>query len=211
MVRPTDCISGPGWLYCPPVDESLNAWFKREILVHEAALVRYLTRNWRNREEIHDLRQETYIRIFEAAKLQRPRSPKAFMFTTARHLMTDRARRGRIVSIESVGDVDVLNVLVDELSPERHLHARQDLKKLAQAFDSLPPKCREVVWLRRVDELPQKDVSDRLRISQRTVESHVMKGMRLLADMMFGGGTREGRSEEADIVEESEHGNQHTD
>ena len=32
--------------------ESLDAWFKREILVHEEALVRYLTRMWRNREEV---------------------------------------------------------------------------------------------------------------------------------------------------------------
>jgi RNA polymerase sigma-70 factor (ECF subfamily) len=193
------------------VDESLNAWFKREILVHEAALVRYLTRAWRNRDEIHDLRQEVYIRVYEAAKTSRPHSPKSFMFTTARHLMTDRARRGRVVSIEAVGDADVLNVLVDEISPERNLHARQELKKLAQAFGQLPPKCREVVWLRRVDELSQKEVAKRLGISPRTVESHVMKGMRLLADMVFGGNTHDGQSANAETFKDSEHGNQRTD
>ncbi len=37
------------------MDDSLDAWFKREILVHEAALVRFLNR-WPNREEVHDLR-----------------------------------------------------------------------------------------------------------------------------------------------------------
>jgi DNA-directed RNA polymerase specialized sigma24 family protein len=47
--------------------ESLDTWFKREILVHEGALVRYLTRTWSNRQEIHDLRQDTYVRVFEAA------------------------------------------------------------------------------------------------------------------------------------------------
>ncbi len=99
--------------------------------------------------------------------------------------MADRRRRNRIVSIESVSDIADLNVLVDEVSPERRLDARQELKRLAHAFDQLPPKCREVVWLRRVDEISQKEVATRLGISERTVESHVLKGMKLLADLFL--------------------------
>ena len=38
------------------MDDSLNGWFVREILVHEAALVRYLHRAWGNRDEVSDLR-----------------------------------------------------------------------------------------------------------------------------------------------------------
>jgi len=74
-------------------EEPLDTWFKREILVHEQALVRYLTRMWRNREEVFDLRQEIYVRVYEAAAKTRPSYPKSFLFTTARHLMTDQIRR----------------------------------------------------------------------------------------------------------------------
>ena len=38
--------------------------------------------------------------------------------------------------------------------------------------------------MRRVDDLPQKEVAARLRISQRTIEKHLMKGMKLLANAM---------------------------
>lgn len=167
------------------MDESLKVWFAREILVHEPALLRYLDRHWVRRDEIHDLRQEIYVRIYVAATKARPISPKSFLFVTARNLMADRRRRNRIVSIESVGDIADLNVLVDEVSPERRLGAREELKRLARAFDQLPPKCRDVVWLRRVDEISQKEVATRLGISERTVESHVLKGMKLLADMFL--------------------------
>jgi RNA polymerase sigma factor (sigma-70 family) len=170
------------------VDESLNAWFTREILVHESALMRYLRRSWFRREEIHDLRQEIYVRVYEAAAKARPAMPKSFMFTTARHLMTDRLRRSRVVSIEAVGDLDALNVLIDEISPERRLSARQDLKRLTDAFDRLPNRCREVVWLRRVEELPQKEVAARMGISEKTVEKQVAKGARLIAEYFYGGG-----------------------
>jgi len=164
------------------VDEPLKVWFAREILAHEAALVRYLLRAWRNRDDVHDLRQEIYARVYEAAKQSRPNSPRAFLFTTARHLLTDRLRRGRIVSIEAVGDIEELNVIVDEVSPERRVTAREELKRLARAFDALPPRSREVIWLRRVEGLSQKQVASRLGISERTVESHIFTGMRQLAD-----------------------------
>ena len=167
------------------VDTALNTWFAEEILVHEAALVRYLSRTWPQRSDIPDLRQEIYVRIYEAAKHKRPTSPKAFLFATARHLLIDRARRGRIVSIEAVGDLEDLNVLIDEFSPERRLNARQELKQLVNAFGHLPPKCREIVWLRKVEGLAQSDVAQRLNISVRTVEFQLQKGMRILAQTLL--------------------------
>jgi RNA polymerase sigma factor (sigma-70 family) len=199
-------------LYCGFVNEALNEWFAQEILIHEAALIRYLRRVWSDREDIHDLRQEAYMRVYEAAKKSRPQFPKSFLFTTARHLMADRLRRRRVISMEAVGDLDVLNVPVEEISPEQRLHARQELLQLARAFADLPPKCREVVWLRRVDELSQKEVASRLNISEKTVESHVVKGTRLLADVLFGKKTRNERLDNSGTTESvSGHGKQHSD
>lgn len=195
------------------MDDSLNSWFAREILVHESALMRYLLRSWFRREEIHDLRQEIYVRVYEAAAKVRPAMPKSFMFTTARHLMTDRLRRGRVVSIEAVGDIDALNVLIDEISPERRLGARQELKRLTDAFDRLPDRCREVVWLRRVEELSQKQVAARMGISEKTVEKQVAKGARLIAEYFYGGShtRRPARGDAMDTAYENGHGQQQGD
>jgi RNA polymerase sigma factor (sigma-70 family) len=197
------------------MDEPLDNWFAREILLHEAALVRYLTRKWRNRDDIHDLRQEIYVRVYEAAAKLRPLSPKSFLFTTARNLMADRVRRGRIVSIEATGDVDALNVLVDVISPERITTAQQDLRRLARAFDCLPPKCREVVWMRKVEELSQKEVALLMGVTEGAVEKHITKGVRLLAKLLFSGnegdGARDGVSQKDDCDIEVQRGDQHRD
>jgi RNA polymerase sigma factor (sigma-70 family) len=195
------------------MDESLDNWFAREILAHEGALVRFLMRAWPHRDELHDLRQEVYIRVFESAMQNRPSSPKSFMFTTARNLMADRIRRGRVVSIEVVGDVDALNVLIDEVSPEQRLSARHDLKRLSEAFDRLPARCREVVWLRRVEELSQKEVAVKLGITEKTVEKQISKGARLIAGYFFGD-SQSGLGRRGGVLEaqkESRHGNQQTD
>jgi RNA polymerase sigma factor (sigma-70 family) len=189
------------------MDEPLDTWFKREILAHEASLVRYLFRTWPHRQEVFDLRQDVYVRVYEAAAKARPQAPKSFLFATARHLITDRIRRKRIVSIDTVGDLDALNVMVEDISPEQRISAYEELRRLAEAIDQLPPRCREVVWLRRVDELAQKDVAFRLGITQKVVEKHVMKGMKLLAAALFR--TESGQSEEksrSTDVKGTEHG-----
>jgi RNA polymerase sigma-70 factor (ECF subfamily) len=168
------------------MDACLDDWFAREILIHEAALSNYLRRCWPYRDDLHDLRQEVYVRVYESAGKALPTAPKSFLFTTARNLMADRLRRNRVVSIETVGDFESLNVLIDEVTPERWSGGRQTLKRLAEAFDRLPPRCREVVWLRRVEELSQKDVAMRLGISEKTVEKQIAKGARLIAAYFYG-------------------------
>jgi RNA polymerase sigma factor (sigma-70 family) len=193
------------------MDESLDAWFAREILAHEAPLVRYLTRTWSRRDEIHDLRQETYLRVYEAAAKERPRSAKAFLFTTARHLLVDRMRRQRVVSFEPGWDLDELNVLVDEMSPERCAGADEELRALAVAFNRLPPRCKQVVWMRRVEDQSQKEVAAKLGIGEAMVEKHIAKAMRRFADALFGCHSSEKpKGETAKSVKEDHHARQHT-
>lgn len=162
----------------------LDTWFKREILSHEAILMRFIARVWSRHDEIADIRQETYARVYEAARKNRPQLPKAFLFATARHLIADRIRRERIVSIRAGGDLDYLNVLVDEISPEQRVGAHQELARIAQAFDRLSEKSRKVMWLRRVKGLSQKEAAEQLGLAEKTVEKHLRTGTRQLANYM---------------------------
>ena len=147
-------------------------------------MTRYLNRVWPKVSEIPDLRQDIYVRVYESAMDSRPSSPRAFLFATARNLLIDHIRRGRVVSIET--DETALEALVDEVSPERQVGAKQDLQSLARAFDSLSDRCRSVVWLRRIEGLSQRQTAERLGLREVAVESQLARGMRLLARAVFG-------------------------
>jgi RNA polymerase sigma-70 factor (ECF subfamily) len=190
-------------------ESSLEDWFVREILCHEAALTRYIRRVWPHSDDVPDICHDAYLRVFEAAIPVRPQAPRSFLFVTARHLMADRARRSRIVSMDLVEDLDALNVLIDDVSPERRLSARQQLQHLSAAFNGLPPKCREVVWLQRVECLSQREIGSRLGIEIGTVQKHALKGIRQLAAFFYGGETPLDRmqDEERSSEDESSHGN----
>ncbi len=172
--------------------QGLDRWFATEVLPHEGLLQRYLLRVWRNPSEVPDLIQEVYVRVYERARDQRPQQPKAFLFATARNLMTDYLRRSRVVSIDTVQEVDGMEALVDEMSPERHASAREDLGRLAQAFDSLSDKCRDVIWFRRVEGLSQRETADCMGLKEEAIESQLARGIRTLARAVFGAANETG-------------------
>jgi RNA polymerase sigma factor (sigma-70 family) len=165
-----------------PIDE----WFMREVLPLEPMLTRFLQRNWRNAAEVSDLRQETYARVYEAAQRERPLLAKPFLFQVARNMMIDRLRKQSVVSLESVADFDWLNVTDDKPSSEAYVAARQELRLLQAALDDLPPRCRKVVVLLKVEGLSQKQVAKQMGITVETVENQVAKGMRVLAQALGG-------------------------
>jgi RNA polymerase sigma-70 factor (ECF subfamily) len=161
--------------------QSVDQWFVTEVLPLEQALMRFLRRNWRDHAEIADLRQEIYVRVYEAAHRERPHPLKPFLFQTGRNLMIDRLRQSNVVKIETMDDIGWLDVLDADPGPEQRVAARQELRRMQAALDELPPRCREVIVLRRVHGFSQREVAAKMGIKEETVENQVVKGMRMLA------------------------------
>jgi RNA polymerase sigma factor (sigma-70 family) len=167
----------------------LDDWFVLEVLPLEAALMRYLRRNRREEDDAADLRQEVYVRVYEAAARRRPDLAKPFLFAIARNLLIDLARRAQVVSIEAFADLGLLEeTAADELTPERHATGQQELRILQYALEQLPARCREVVSLRKIDGLSQREVASHMGITEDTVEKQIAKGMRVLAGALLGKG-----------------------
>jgi len=163
---------------------SIDQWFVTEVLPLEPALMRYLRRNWYDRSEISDLRQETYLKLYEAAKRQRPVPVKPFLFAIARHLIIDKLRHKNVVPIDPIADMEWLNVYDVEPGPEQRVAARQDLRQLEAALDELPPRSRQALLLRRVHGYSQQEIAAEMGIRVETVESHIAKAVRMLGDIV---------------------------
>jgi RNA polymerase sigma-70 factor (ECF subfamily) len=164
----------------------VDAWFVREILPLEAALMHFLLRSRRSSSEADDLRQEVYVRVYEAAKQKIPHPAKPFLFAVARNLLVDRVRHEQVVAIETVADVDTLAVAIDEPGPDRSVIARQELRRLEAAIARLPRRCRQVVVLSRIEGLSRREIAARLGIGEATVSTHLTEGMYQLAKLLYG-------------------------
>jgi RNA polymerase sigma factor (sigma-70 family) len=165
----------------------LKIWFICEVLPLEASLMQFLRHSWHRSGDIADLRQDIYVRVFEAAQKQIPRPAKPFVFAVARNLMIDRYRRERIVPIDGVADLEAVEVAADEPGPDRNAIARDALRRLQAAMDRLPPRCREAVVLRQVEGLSRREIAMRMGISEKTVKSHLNDGANMLIDILHDG------------------------
>lgn len=164
----------------------LKAWFVREVLPLEVALMRLLRRSVRNQNDVDDLCQDIYVRIYEAARHEIPRPAKPFVFAIARNLLVDRVRREHVVPIEAVADLDALGVAIDTPPPDRAVIAREELRRLQTALDRLPRRCRQAVLMKKIDGLSRSEIAQRMGITEKTVKRHLADGMCVLADMVYG-------------------------
>ena len=170
------------------VDEAaLNAWFCQEVLPLERALTSFIQRNWRIAADVKDLRQDIYERALAGARAELPTHTRQYLFTVARNHLINGAKRAQVVSIELVSDMSMLDPELEAFGTERHLNARDELRRTQMGLDQLPPRCREVVWLRKVEGLSTRETAERLGVGVDTVEKQVTQGMRALVDFMLGG------------------------
>jgi len=52
--------------------------------------------------------------------------------------------------------------------------------RLAQLLNDLPPKCREIFWLSRMNSLSNQEIAEKLNISKRTVENQLTRALKAL-------------------------------
>lgn len=151
-------------------------WFKHVIMPHQPALRARLRRIVANAAEHDDIVAEVLARAYANPNWPAVTHGRAYLFTIARNLVIDAARREKIVSFETVAELDLLQ---SGHSLEAQLCARDELRRLQQILETLPVQCRRVFISRRVQEKSLAEIADEMGLSVSTVEKHLGKAIRL--------------------------------
>jgi RNA polymerase sigma-70 factor (ECF subfamily) len=163
---------------------SLSKWFAEEVHAHDGQLRAYLRGAYPAVRDLDDVVQESYLRTWKA-KLAHPIvSTKSFLFQVARNLAIDALRRRQAAPTESLVDFDRLSVLDEGADHATALGRQEKVDLLIAALATLPDRTREIVFLRKFQNMPQKEVAAQFRISERTVETQLAKGMKRCADYL---------------------------
>jgi RNA polymerase sigma factor (sigma-70 family) len=165
--------------------DTLKAWFVREVLPLEAVLIQFLSRGGRSKSDVEDLRQELYMKVCLAAQNEFPKTTRPFVFKIARNLLVDRVRHESVVPFDTVENLEELNVAIDEPAPDRVVIARQELRRLQLVLETLPERFRDAIVMRKVDGLSVREIAARTGAAEKTIEEHITKGMRALADALY--------------------------
>lgn len=164
----------------------IMAWVGSEILPHEADVRSWLRRTL-DPSDLEDVIQEAFCQISGLKDVSHIRSGRAYLFTTARSVVLMRLRRARIVSLETVTEIESLNIVGDEPSPERVLAGRRELARVRRLIEGLPERCRKIVELRKIEGLSQREVAETMGVPEYIVENDVAKGLKLILKALAEG------------------------
>lgn len=146
------------------------------------ALHRYVRRFVSSRESAQDIVQEAYLRTYEQG--ERVEIPRAFLFSTARHLAADSKRHSRIAKTDTLGDFDAPGVVPEGESLETRVLAEEQSRLLREAIEHLSPRCRAAFTLKVFHACSYKEIARRLNVSPKTVENHIARALRETHDYL---------------------------
>ena len=135
--------------------------------------------------EIEDIVQETYLRIFQASQRHTIHHPKSFMLKAARNIALNHVTRvdamNHLESLPAADDGEHEEIAFESAayteSPEVRAQAEQELLVFCEAIRELPLQCRRAFILKKIHGLSQKEIAIQLNISEKTVEKHIAKGI----------------------------------
>ncbi|MEY4941800.1 MAG: hypothetical protein RIQ93_3535, partial [Verrucomicrobiota bacterium] len=166
----------------PPENPEQARWFAEHVQPHEPMLKAWLCSRFPTGHDIEDIVQEAFMRVVQARETTAIQSPKAFLFATARNIALGLARRQQNKPENVLAEFDVLSIL-DEAADVPHAVAHaQELELLTKAIQTLPTRCRQILTLRKIYGMSQKDVAAQLGIAEHTVEAQGTIGLRKLAE-----------------------------
>lgn len=158
----------------PPPDPT--PWFTAELAPHEPALRAYLHRLV-DPSDIDDLVQETYARLLRARARGPIEHPRGLLFATARNAARDLFRRRATANTFPITDSVESRVFDDAPNAAETASRSQETDLLAAAIAELPPRCREILVLRKFENLSHREIAARLGIAEHTVEAQLTKAL----------------------------------
>lgn len=128
-----------------------------------------------------DIVQETWARAIPPLREGKVENVRAFLYRIARNLVIDGARdRGKWSPW--VLDEDLGGLIADDApSAEQAVLARDQLRVLLELVESLPPRCREIFALRKIEGLHQAEIAEQLGITRGAVEKQLRHALLVLA------------------------------
>lgn len=132
-----------------------------------------------DKELVEDLVQDFFIRLWiEGPRLQINISLRSYFFSSVKNLCLDVIRHSKV-------DKKYKNSIFFS-SDQKHLSADFYLTEaelnlaIQRSITKLPPRCRQIFQMSRMDNYSNAEIAEKLGISKRTVEIQISNALKIL-------------------------------
>jgi RNA polymerase sigma-70 factor (ECF subfamily) len=147
----------------------------RVFLENEGSIKGLLRRFLYKQEDIDEIAQETFLRAYATTLGRQIDSPKAYIFRVARNLAYDELSR-KTRKLTDYLEEAAKGCESTSATLEDEVIGHQQIQLYFDAIAELPPQCRKVFLMRKVQALPHKVIAKKLGITTSAVEKHIARG-----------------------------------
>jgi RNA polymerase sigma factor (sigma-70 family) len=168
------CAFG-GWGVGAPDNRSFVAGIAAR---YGTRLRRFLSVRLRNAADVPDLAQEVFLRLLRVNGCESIRSPEAYLFTIASHVIHQHAvrRSSEPVSVDVADVFSELKTSASDDPSDQAAHA-QRLDELEHMLGFLPPRVATALVLHRVAGYSVQEVADELGVSRETAKKYLARAV----------------------------------
>lgn len=145
---------------------------------YSGRLRRFLRLNLPNASDVPDLAQEVFMRLLRVPNHQDIRSPEAYLFTVASHVVQQHAQR----QVPAPESLDILEGFVDPRwvspdDPTAKIELQERLSRLERILDELPPRVAMALVMHRLAGLSIAEIAQELGVAQITVKKYLARAL----------------------------------
>ncbi len=140
-----------------------------DLIEHVPRVYRFTLRLTGDPHRADDLTQETFLRAWKKRHtLNEKRAVLGWLFRIAANLWRDELRRQPAPAHSLEGDTPQISA-----PPGQDLEHREERSRILRWLDSLPPRQREVLYLRAVEDFSLDEICDVLQISKGAAKTNL--------------------------------------
>jgi RNA polymerase sigma-70 factor (ECF subfamily) len=136
----------------------------------------YMQRTGNNRSDASDILQETFIKVFLNLRKYDPKYTfPQWLHVIARNTFIDftRKRKDNVLSIDSQFEGPKLNPPANTANPEESLMQVQTGRELDRMLDQLPPRYKQMITMRFIQEYSYEEIAESLDMPLGTVKTQI--------------------------------------
>ena len=148
----------------------------------QPALVKYAASMLFSIEDAREVVQDVFINVWQKREtLEFGEGLKSYLYRAVRNQTLNKIQRNKIDTISLDEKIYVMAQEVDMGDEVKN----QRLREVFRQIETLPPNCKEIFLMSRVEGLSHKEIAEILEISRKTVENQVGIALKKIRSGVF--------------------------
>jgi RNA polymerase sigma factor (sigma-70 family) len=148
-------------------------------------LLSFFTQRLRNRADAPDLAQEVFLRLMRVEHHETIRSPEAYLFTVASHVLNQHTlRQANTPASIDISEVFAELQLTSDDDPLARVDAQQRLEQIDRSLAQLPPKVSTTLLLHRFGGLSIEEIGRVLGVSRPAAKKYLSRALKQCRDVL---------------------------